>query len=122
VRRAKVTSLCSGCGPPPSLSHDPGIVFIGINPRRKIHATVSSKGFKQIVKNKVYLKPYFEGKCAVMTGEDTYVKASQFRRPDETLPRIVGSFHKDHARIPDYRPRNYGGEARMQKEMREPFA
>jgi hypothetical protein len=57
-----------------------------------------------------------------MTGEDTYVKASQFRRPDETLPRIVGSFHKDHARIPDYRPRNYGGEARMQKEMREPFA
>jgi hypothetical protein len=52
----------------------------------------------------VYLKPNFEGKCAVMTGEDTYVKASQFRRPDETLPRIVGSFHKDHARIPDYRP------------------
>jgi hypothetical protein len=31
-----------------------------------------------------------EGKCAVMTGEDTDVKATQFRGSDETL---AGSFH-----------------------------
>jgi hypothetical protein len=37
-----------------------------------------------------------EGKCAVMTGEDTDVKATQFSGSDETL---AGSFHKDHVRI-----------------------
>ena len=34
-----------------------------------------------------------------MTGEDTDGKATQFSRPDQTLAGIVGSFHKDHARI-----------------------
>lgn len=46
-----------------------------------------------------------------MTGEDTDGKATQFRRPDETLAGIVGSFHKDHARIADERtpePRRRG--------------
>jgi hypothetical protein len=38
-----------------------------------------------------------------MTGEDTYVKATQFRRPDETLAGIVGSVHKDPMRIADDR-------------------
>jgi hypothetical protein len=42
-----------------------------------------------------------EGKCAVMTGEDTDVKATQFRGSDETL---AGSFHKDHVRIAYDRP------------------
>jgi hypothetical protein len=37
-----------------------------------------------------------EGKCAVMTGEDTDVKATQFSGSNETL---AGSFHKDHVRI-----------------------
>jgi hypothetical protein len=37
-----------------------------------------------------------EGKCTVTTGEDTDVKATQFRGSDETL---AGSFHKDHVRI-----------------------
>src|SRR6202162_3853692 len=37
-----------------------------------------------------------EGKCAVMTGEDTDVKATQFRGSDETL---AGTFHKDYVRI-----------------------
>jgi hypothetical protein len=41
-----------------------------------------------------------EGKCAVMTGEDTDVKAIQFRGSDETL---AGSFHKNHVRIADDR-------------------
>jgi hypothetical protein len=39
-----------------------------------------------------------EGKCAVMTGEDTDVKATQFRGSDETP---AGSLHKDHVRIAD---------------------
>jgi hypothetical protein len=43
----------------------------------------------------------FEGACAVMTGEDTDGKATQFRRPDQTLAGLVGSFHKDHAGIAD---------------------
>ena len=34
-----------------------------------------------------------EGKCAVITGEDTDVKATQFRGSDEVL---AGSFHQDH--------------------------
>jgi hypothetical protein len=37
-----------------------------------------------------------EGKCAVITGEDTAVKATQFRGSDEAL---AGSFHKDHVSI-----------------------
>jgi hypothetical protein len=39
-----------------------------------------------------------EGKCAVITGEDTDVKATQFRGSDETP---AGSLHKDHVRIAD---------------------
>lgn len=39
----------------------------------------------------------FEGACAVMTGEDTDGKVTQFRRPDQTLAGLVGSFHKNHA-------------------------
>ena len=53
----------------------------------------------------------FEGACAVMTGEDTDGKATQFRRPDQTLAGLVGSFHKDHAGIADERtpePRRRG--------------
>jgi hypothetical protein len=42
-----------------------------------------------------------EGKCAVMTGEDTDVEATQFRGSDGTP---AGSFHKDHVRIADDRP------------------
>jgi hypothetical protein len=42
-----------------------------------------------------------EGKCAVMTGEDTDVKATQFRSSDETL---AGSFRKNHVRIADDSP------------------
>jgi hypothetical protein len=38
-----------------------------------------------------------------MTGEDTAGKATQFRRPDQTLAGLVGSFHKDHAGIADER-------------------
>jgi len=34
-----------------------------------------------------------------MTGEDTDGEAAQLRRPDQTLAGLVGSFHKDHARI-----------------------
>jgi hypothetical protein len=46
-----------------------------------------------------------------MTGEDTDGKATQFRRPDQTLAGLVGSFHKDHAGIADERtpePRRRG--------------
>jgi hypothetical protein len=46
-----------------------------------------------------------------MTGEDTDDKAAQFRRPDQTLAGLVGSFHKDHAGIADERtpePRRRG--------------
>jgi hypothetical protein len=42
-----------------------------------------------------------EGKCAVLTGEDTDLKATQSRDSDETL---AGSFHKDRVRIADDRP------------------
>jgi hypothetical protein len=42
-----------------------------------------------------------EGKYAVMTGEDTDLKATQFRGSDETL---AGSFHQDHVRIVDDQP------------------
>jgi hypothetical protein len=55
----------------------------------------------------------------VTTGEDTEVKAAQFRGSDETL---AGSFHKEHVRIPSIGPRNPDGEARIQKEMRGPPA
>jgi hypothetical protein len=41
-----------------------------------------------------------QAECAVMTGKDTDVKATQFRASDETL---AGSFHKDHVRIADDR-------------------
>ena len=64
----------------------------------------------------------FEGTCAVMTGEDTDGKATQFRRPDQTLAGLVGSFHKDHAGIATSGRRNPDGEARIQKEMMEPPA
>ena len=45
-----------------------------------------------------------------MTGEDTDGKATQFRRPDQTLAGLVGSFHKDHVGIADERtePRRRG--------------
>src|ERR1700722_14460366 len=46
-----------------------------------------------------------------MTGEDADGKATQFRRPDQTLAGLVGSFHKDHAGIADERtpePRRRG--------------
>ena len=39
----------------------------------------------------------------MMTGEDTDGKATQFKRPDQTLAGLVGSFHKDHAGIADER-------------------
>jgi hypothetical protein len=39
-----------------------------------------------------------EGKCAVITGKDKDVKATQFRGSDETP---AGSLHKDHVRIAD---------------------
>jgi hypothetical protein len=42
-----------------------------------------------------------DGKYAVMTGEDTDVKATQFRGSDETP---AGSLHKDHVRIADVWP------------------
>jgi len=56
-----------------------------------------------------------EGKCAVMTGEDADVKATQFRGSDEAL---AGSFYKDRVRIADDRtpePRRGGQNT---KEMR----
>jgi hypothetical protein len=59
----------------------------------------------------LYVQIEFEGACAVMTGEDTDGKATQFRRPDQTLAGLVGSFHKDHAGIADERtpePRRRG--------------
>jgi hypothetical protein len=47
----------------------------------------------------LYVQIILKGKYAVMTGEDADGETTQFRRPDETLAGIVGSFHKDHARI-----------------------
>jgi len=70
----------------------------------------------------LYVQNKFEGACAVMTGEDTDGKVTQFRRPDQTLAGPVGSFHEDHAGIADEGRWNHDGEARIQKEMMEPPA
>jgi predicted lysophospholipase L1 biosynthesis ABC-type transport system permease subunit len=51
----------------------------------------------------MYVQITFEGKCAVMTGEGTDRKVSQFRHQDRTRAGIAGSFHKDHPRIVDER-------------------
>jgi hypothetical protein len=39
-----------------------------------------------------------------MTGEDTDVKVTEFRRTDEALTGLVGNLHKDRARVADDRP------------------
>jgi hypothetical protein len=59
----------------------------------------------------LYVQITFEGACAVMTGEDTDGKVTQFRRPDQTLAGPVGGIHKDQAGIADERtaePRRRG--------------
>jgi hypothetical protein len=64
----------------------------------------------------------FEGACAVMTGEDTDGKATQFRRLDQTLAGLVGSFHKGHAGIADERAPEPRRRGQNTKEMMEPPA
>ncbi|RZU35419.1 hypothetical protein BDD14_5465 [Edaphobacter modestus] len=52
------------------------------------------------------------------TGEDTRVKANQFRGSDETL---AGSFHKDHVRIADDRtPASRRGGQNTKRDDRTP--
>jgi hypothetical protein len=47
----------------------------------------------------LYVQIVLEGEYAVTTEEDEDGQTAQFRRPDETLAGIAGSFHKDHAHI-----------------------
>jgi hypothetical protein len=60
-----------------------------------------------------------EGKCAVLTGEVTDVKATQFSGSDDAL---AGSFHKDLVHIAYDRTLEPGREARIPKEVRGPTA
>jgi hypothetical protein len=58
-----------------------------------------------------------EGKCAVITGQDSDVKATQFRGSDEHPP---AAFIRIMCASLTIGPRNADGESRIQKEMKGP--